>query len=165
MILSPEGAGLRKALINDLLRAPEKSSDRIEGLAPLLTTDPSLSGRDIMDRIVSFLLSPEGEETREQVAAGLRANGNGGFDLVRTMELLGMAGRLHPEFTAGTLARSVGGYLLSDRGRPARNLLLETGAQRLLDGIAGQLNRLAQPSTASSQAAVLHRKKRSSAQS
>ncbi len=155
MILSPEGAGLRKALIADLIHAPEKSSDRIEGLAPLLTTDPSFSGRDIMDRMVSFLLSPEGEETRMQLAAGLRANGNGGFDLVRIMELVGMAGRLHPEFNARTLARSLGGYLFSEKGKPARNQLVEAGAIKLLDGIAGQLNRLARPAATSPRKVVL----------
>ncbi len=158
MILSPEGAGLRRALIADLLRAPEKSSDRIEGLAPLLTTDPSFSGRDIMDRMVSFLLSPEGEETRLQLAAGLRANGNGGFDLVRVMDLIGMAGRLHPEFNARTLARSLGGYLFSEQGKPARNQLVEAGAIKVLDGLAGQLNRLARPADTSPRKVVLTEK-------
>lgn len=155
MILSPEGAGLRKALIADLLRAPEKSSDRIEGLAPLLTTDPSFSGRDIVDRLVSFLLSPEGEETRMQLATGLRTNGNGSFDPMRIMELLGMAGRLHPEFTAGTLARSLSGYLLSEEGKPARSQLVEAGALKLLEGIAGQLNRLARTTASTSRKVVL----------
>jgi len=155
MILSPEGAGLRKALISDALRSPNKSSDRIEGLAPLLATDPSFSGRAIMDRMVSFLLSPEGEETRMQLAAGLRANGNEGFDLVRVMDLIGMAGRLHPEFGARTLARSLGGYLLSEQGKPARYQLVEAGTLKLLDGIAGQLNRLAGPTATSPRKSVL----------
>jgi hypothetical protein len=164
MILSPEGAGLRRALVDDLLRAPEKSAGSIEGLAPLLTTDPSFSGRDIIDRMVAFLLSAEGEETRTQLAAGLRANGNGSFDLARVMELAGMARHLHPEFTASTLVRSLGGYLLSEEGKPARYQLLGASALRLLDGIAGQLNRLAQPAPTPSQTAVLVKKEKSSIQ-
>lgn len=110
-----------------------------------------------MDRLVAFLLSPEGEETRMQLADGLRANGNGSFDLARIMELASLARRLHPEFRASTLVRSLGGYLLSAEGRPARNQLLETGALRLLDGIAGQLNRLARPANVSSRAVVVGR--------
>jgi hypothetical protein len=164
MILSPEGAELRRALVTDLLHAPAEPADRIEGLAPLLSTDPSFSGRDIIDRIVAFLLSAEGEETRTQLAAGLRGNGNGGFDLARLMELAGMAGRLHPEFTASTLVRSLGGYLLSEEGKPTRNQLLEAGAQRLLGGIAGQLNRLAQPAARPSQTVVLGKNEKSSVQ-
>jgi hypothetical protein len=76
------------------------------------------------------------------------------------MELAGMAGRLHPEFTASTLVRSLGGYLLSEEGKPTRNQLLEKGAQRLLDGIAGQLNRLGQPATTPSQTVVLSTKEK-----
>jgi predicted unusual protein kinase regulating ubiquinone biosynthesis (AarF/ABC1/UbiB family) len=149
MLLSPEGAGLRRALVDDLLRAPEASADRLEGLAPLLTADRSLSGRAILDRLVAFLLSPEGEETRAQLAAGLSAggNGNGRLDLARVMDIASLAGRLHPEFRVSTLVRALGGYLLSEEGKPARNELLVAGVQRVLGALTGALSRFAQPTT------------------
>jgi predicted unusual protein kinase regulating ubiquinone biosynthesis (AarF/ABC1/UbiB family) len=149
MLLSPEGAGLRRALVDDLLRAPEASAGRLEGLAPLLTADRSLSGRAILDRLVAFLLSPEGEETRAQLATGLSAggNGNGRLDLARVMDIASLAGQLHPEFRVSTLIRALGGYLLSEEGKPARNELLMAGVQRVLGGLTGALNRFAQPTT------------------
>jgi predicted unusual protein kinase regulating ubiquinone biosynthesis (AarF/ABC1/UbiB family) len=148
MLLSPEGAALRRALVNDLLDNPEAAAQRVDHLAPLLTTDRSLSGRAILDKLVAFLLSPEGEETRTQLAAGLRNgnNGKGGLDLVRIMELASMANRLHPDFGTGTLIRSVSGYLLSEKGKPARTQMLTTGVQWAMGGITGALERLAQPS-------------------
>jgi hypothetical protein len=148
MLLSPEGATLRGALVADLLNDPELAARRLEELAPLVSSDPSLSGRRILDRLVAFLLSSEGEETRGQLLAGIRSNGNGGVDLVHIVDLASAVGRLHPEFGAGTLIRSVGGYLLSEAGKPARNQLLVAGAQRLTDGVLGQLSRLARPPTA-----------------
>jgi predicted unusual protein kinase regulating ubiquinone biosynthesis (AarF/ABC1/UbiB family) len=145
MLLSPEGATLRRALVADLLRAPETSADRIEGLAPLLTADRSLSGRRILDRLVAFLLSAEGTKTRVQLVEGLRANGNGSLDLVRVMELASLAGRLHPEFNVSTLVRALGGYLLSDQGKPVRNQILSAGTQWAVGGIVSALSRLARP--------------------
>ena len=147
LLLSPEGAALRRALVSDLLRSPEASSEHIERLAPLLTADPSVSGQDILDRLIAYLLSPQGEETWTQLAAGLRSNGNGGLDLSRLLDLSSVAGRLHPEFRVSTLARSLGGYLLSQEGKPARDRLLVASSQWLMAGLAGQLNRLSRPAT------------------
>jgi hypothetical protein len=149
LLLSPEGASLRTALVNELLKEPESSASHLEGLAPLLLADQSVSGQLILDRVVAFLLSPDGEETRDELFAGLRdsSNGNGGqgLDLSRAMELASMAGRLHPEFRASSLVRAIGGYLLSEEGKPARNQMLMSSAQWVLDGVLGQLNRLAAP--------------------
>jgi hypothetical protein len=147
MLLSPEGAALRRALIADLLSDPQVAARRVEELAPLLTSDRSMSGRAILDRLVTFLFSPEGEQTRAQLAAGLwtGGNGNGHFDLVRLMDLASLAGRLHPDFRASTLLRAVGGYLLSEGGKPVRNKLLASGTQRVIEGLAGALASLTQP--------------------
>lgn len=149
MLLSPEGAALRRALVADLLRAPDSSAGRIEGLAPLLTADPTLTGRDILDRLIAFLLSDEGEETRQQLAQGLRNGSNGSrqVDWTRLADLAGMAGQLHPDFRLGTLVRSLGSYLFSDEGRPARNQALAAGARWMADGLAGALSRLSRPTT------------------
>jgi len=149
MLLSPEGAALRRALVADLLRAPDSSAGRIEGLAPLLTADPTLSGRDILDRLIAFLLSPEGEETRRQLAEGLRNGSNGSrqVDWTRLADLAGMASQLHPDFRLGTLVRSLGSYLLSPEGRPARSQALAAGARLVAVRLAGALSRLARPTT------------------
>jgi predicted unusual protein kinase regulating ubiquinone biosynthesis (AarF/ABC1/UbiB family) len=159
MILSPEGAALRRALVNELLKAPKSSAGHLEDLAPLLSADRSVSGQAILDRMVAFLLSTEGEETREQLAAGLQSRGNGGgngsLDLARAVELTSFAGRLHPEFRTSTLIRAVGGYLLSEEGKPVRNQMLMAGAQRVLDGVLVQLNRLAKPVPPPSQTVAL----------
>ncbi|HSJ52543.1 MAG TPA: AarF/ABC1/UbiB kinase family protein [Anaerolineae bacterium] len=145
MLLSPEGAALRRALVADLVRAPDSSAGRIEGLAPLLTADPSLSGRDILDRLIAFLLSVEGEETRRQLAEGLRNGHNGSrhVDWARLADLANMASRLHPEFRMGTLVRALGGYLFSEEGKPARNQALAAGARWVTGGVAVALSRLA----------------------
>ncbi len=143
MLLAPEGADLRRALVADLVRDPDSAGDRIGALGPLLTSDSSLSGRAILDKLIAFLMSPEGAETRQQLAAGLGDNGS--FDLVRVMDLAGMAGRLHPEFRTGTLLRALGGYLWSEEGKPARNEMLRAGAERLVGGLAKALGRLAKP--------------------
>jgi hypothetical protein len=144
MLLSPEGAGLRRALISDLVHDPDRASQHIEQLAPILVSDQSLSGRAILDKLVAFLLSPEGEETRAQIAEGLRAgdNGHGRFELTRLLDLASMASRLHPGFSASTLLGSVGGYLLSEDGRPARNQFLAAGTQWAVGAIVGTLGRL-----------------------
>lgn len=157
MLLAPEGAALRRALITDLLGDPESAAQRIEHLAPLLSTDRSLSGRIILDKLVAFLFSPEGMETREQLTAGLRGNGNGNGrpDLSRLVELTSMASRLHPEFRASTLLSSLGSYLLSEEGKPARNQMLSTGAQWALGGIASALGRLARPPASIPQVSAL----------
>jgi predicted unusual protein kinase regulating ubiquinone biosynthesis (AarF/ABC1/UbiB family) len=147
MLLSPEGAALREALIQDLLQAPDAAAGRIEGLAPLLTSDSSLSGRAILDKLIAFLLSPEGEPTRAQLAEGLRANGEGRLDMVRLMDIASLASRLHPEFRVSTLVSALGSYLWSAEGKPVRNELLVAGAQRLVDGLSGALSRLARPTS------------------
>ncbi len=145
MLLSPEGAALRHALVADLVRDPETASRRLEGLAPLLTSDHSLSGRQILDKLIAFLLSPEGEETRKQLADGLRAEGNGNLDLVRVMDIAGMASKLHPEFRTSTLLRALGSYLWSDDGKPARHEMLKSSAEWVVGGLANALSRLARP--------------------
>jgi predicted unusual protein kinase regulating ubiquinone biosynthesis (AarF/ABC1/UbiB family) len=147
MLLSPEGAALRQALIVDLLSDPQLAANRVEELAPLLTADRSLSGRAILDRLVAFLFSPAGEETRAQLIARLRTggNGNGHFDLARLMDLTSLAGRLHPDFRVSTLLSALGSYLFSAQGKPIRNQLLTAGTQRVADGLADALNRLTRP--------------------
>jgi predicted unusual protein kinase regulating ubiquinone biosynthesis (AarF/ABC1/UbiB family) len=148
MLLSPEGASLRRALVASLLSDPESAAQHVEQLAPLIASDRSLSGRAILDKLVAYLLSPAGEETRAQLAAGLRSNGNHSLDLARALDLASMAGRLHPEFRTSTLVGALGSYLLSEDGKPARNQLLAAGTQRVVDGLAGALNRLARPTPA-----------------
>lgn len=143
MLLSPEGAALRRALIADLVHEPNSAADRIGALGPLLTSDTSLSGRAILDKLIAFLLSPEGEETRAQLAAALRSNGR--LDLVRLMDIAALARRLHPDFRTSTLLRALGSYLWSDQGKAVRNDLLKAGAERLIGGLAGALGRLARP--------------------
>ena len=147
MLLSPEGAGLRKALIDALVNDPETATEKVEQLAPLLTSDSSLSGRVILDKVIAFLLSDEGEQTRLQLAAALRARDNGDrrLDLTGIVDLVSMAGRLHPEFRTTTLINSLGTYLLSQEGKPARSQMLAAGAQWAIDGIAGALDRLSRP--------------------
>jgi predicted unusual protein kinase regulating ubiquinone biosynthesis (AarF/ABC1/UbiB family) len=151
MLLSPEGAGLRQALITELLTDPESAAQSVDQLAPLLTTDRSLSGRAILDKLVVFLLSSEGEETRAQLSAGLRKGDNGhtSMDLVRVLDLASLASRLHPEFRTSTLISSVGSYLMSKEGKPARNQILTSGAEWVVGGIVGALGRLSQPATGS----------------
>jgi predicted unusual protein kinase regulating ubiquinone biosynthesis (AarF/ABC1/UbiB family) len=143
MLLSPEGAALRQALVADLVNDPESASARLEALAPLLTSDHSLSGRAILDKLIAFLLSPAGEETRKQLAAGLRSNGS--FDMVRVVDVAALAAKLHPDFRASTLLRALGGYLWSEEGKPVRNDLLKAGAERVVGGLANALSRLARP--------------------
>jgi predicted unusual protein kinase regulating ubiquinone biosynthesis (AarF/ABC1/UbiB family) len=157
MLLSPEGGALRRALISDLLRDPESAGQRVKQLAPLLTTDRSLSGRAMLDKLVAFLLSPEGEETRAQLATGLRSGDNGynRLDLARVMDLASMAGRLHPEFRTSTLIAALGSYLLSAEGKPARNQILTTGTQWVVGGIVTALDRLSQPTAESTQELAL----------
>jgi predicted unusual protein kinase regulating ubiquinone biosynthesis (AarF/ABC1/UbiB family) len=157
MLLSPEGSSLRRALVTDMLRDPDVAAQRVEQLAPLLSSDRSLSGRAILDKLVAFLLSPEGEETRAQLVAGLRSGDNGyrRLDLARVVDLASMAGRLHPEFQTGTVIASVGSYLLSAEGRQARNQILTTGTQWVVGGIVTALNRLSQPTAEPTQDLVL----------
>jgi hypothetical protein len=147
MLLSPEGAALRRALIAELLNDPGAAAVRVDQLSPLLTSDRSLSGRTILDKLVPFLLSPAGQETRSQLAAGLRSrnNGLGHLDLARLVELTSLAGRLHPELRTGTLVSVVASYLLSAEGKPIRTQILTAGAQCAVTGIGAMLSRLAQP--------------------
>jgi hypothetical protein len=149
LLLSPEGRTLRRALVAELLHDPGSAAGRVEGLAPLLSADPSLSGRRILDRLIAFLLSPEGEETRQQLAAGFRRNGS--VDLVRLMDIAAVAQKLHPEFRTSTLLRALGSYLWSDQGKPLRNDMLAAGAQRLLASVLSPLSRLARPISPPSQ--------------
>jgi predicted unusual protein kinase regulating ubiquinone biosynthesis (AarF/ABC1/UbiB family) len=156
MLLSPEGAAIRRALVDDMLADPEVSTENAERLAALLTADPSVSGRAILDRLIAFLLSPEGEETRAQLSAGFRASGNGSFDLARLVDLAGVAGQLHPEFRVSTVVRSLGGYLFSEEGTYTRGQLMSTGAQWVADGLASALGRLARPSSTQGQVVALN---------
>jgi predicted unusual protein kinase regulating ubiquinone biosynthesis (AarF/ABC1/UbiB family) len=157
MLLSPEGAGLRRALIDALVDDPETAAKQVERLAPLLTSDASLSGRAILDKMVAFLLSEEGQPTRLQLADAVRNgyNGDRRLDLGRIVEIVNMAGRLHPEFRTGTLISSVGSYLLSEEGKPARNQMLASGAQWAIGGIASALDRLSRPTPPSQQSVAI----------
>jgi predicted unusual protein kinase regulating ubiquinone biosynthesis (AarF/ABC1/UbiB family) len=153
MLLSPEGSALRRALVADVVRDPQAASAPVKELAVFLAADSSLSGQWMVERMVSFLFSAEGEETRAQLAAGLRSNGNGSLDLGRVADLVGLVGQLHPDFRTSTLIRAVGGYLLSDIGKPARNQLFVSGTQWVVDGLMGQLNRWTKATAAPAQAA------------
>lgn len=157
MILSPEGAELRQALIADLLSDPDSAAERVERLAPLVSSDQSVSGRVILDKLVAFIFSPEGEQTRMQLVAGLRArgNGDGNLDLARLMDLASTAGKLHPEFRTSAVISSVGGYLFSQEGKPARDQILAAGARWAIGGLASALSRLAQPTEPPSQKVAL----------
>lgn len=155
MFLSPEGAALRHALVAELLGAPGEAARKIERLAPLLTADRSVSGRAILDRLIAFLLSPDGAATRAQLADGLRNGANRSLDLARVMELGTLASRLHPDFRLSTLVSALGGYLLSDSGKPLRKQLVMAGTQRLLDGLASGLEQLLGPQLVPAPAAVL----------
>ncbi len=148
MLLSPEGSGLRQALIDALLREPENAGLKVEQLAPMLRSDRSLSGRAILDRMVSFLLSEDGGQTRSQLASALRTGSNGGrrLDWTRVMDLASMAARLHPEFRTRALIGSVGTYLLSEEGKPARSQMLTAGAQWAIGGIVNALDQLSRSS-------------------
>lgn len=145
MLLSSEGATLRRALVRDLLQEPDRASQHIEKLAPLLTSDRSLSGRAILDKLVAFILSSEGEETRLQIIAGLRTgnNGHSRLDLARFLDLASMASRLHPEFSASTFLGALGGYLLSEAGKPARSQLLNAGTQWAVGAMVNTFGRMA----------------------
>lgn len=148
MLLSPEGARLRRAFVDELFTASDATRERVAELAPLLARDSSLSGREVLDRVIGFLFSSEGRDTREQLALGLRSGENGGgLGLANMVDLLSLAGQLHPEFRASTLLRALGGYFFSERGREARAQVLAAGAQRLVDGLASRLARLSRPAT------------------
>lgn len=157
MILSPEGAELRQALIADLLSDPDSAAERVERLAPLVSSDQSVSGRVILDKLVAFIFSPEGEQTRMQLVAGLRArgNGDGNLDLARLMDLASTAGKLHPEFRTSAVISSVGGYLFSQEGKPARDQILAAGARWAIGELASALSRLAQPTEPPNQKVAL----------
>ncbi|MGQ9598656.1 MAG: ABC1 kinase family protein [Anaerolineae bacterium] len=144
MLLSPEGSALRRAFISELLTDPASAAERVKRLAPLLTSDRSLSGQAILNRLVTFLLSPAGEETRKQFVAGLQVNGR--LDLLRIVELASLARQLHPDFRATILLRVLGGHLFSDEGKPVRNRLLKAGAQQVVGVLAHALGRLSRQS-------------------
>jgi hypothetical protein len=143
MLLSPEGTALRRALVVELLRAPEAREGHLEGLGQLLTADPTQPPQRITDRLVAFVFSPEGAETRAQLAAGFKLNGS--FDLARLLDVSTAAGRMSSGFRASTVLRSVGSYLVSEQGKPTRDRLLRTGAERIVGGLLHTLDRLQQP--------------------
>jgi len=100
------------------------AAGRVEDLAPLLTADRSLSGQAILNRLIAFLCSPEGEQTRTQLFAGLRSGGNGGggFDLVRLMDLTSWPGGFTPTFGRVRCCVPWGAIFSLKRGnRPATN--------------------------------------------
>jgi len=143
MLLSPEGAALRRALVVELLRAPEARDSHLEGLGHLLSADPTLPPQKIVDRLVAFVFSPEGAETRAQLAAGFKSNGN--LDLARLLDVSAAAGRVNSAFRTSTVLRSVGSYLASEQGKSTRDLLFRTGAERIMGGLLHTLDRLQQP--------------------
>jgi hypothetical protein len=112
-------------------------------LGQLLTADPTLSAQQILDRLVAFIFSPQGAETRAQLAAGLQSNGR--FDVERLLDLSSLAGRLNPGFRASSLLLSVGGYLFSQQGKPVRDDLVQAFTQRLVSGLLNSLKGLGQP--------------------
>ena len=143
MLLSPEGAALRRALVVELLRAPEAREGHLEGLGQILSADPALPPQKIVDRLVAFVFSPEGAETRAQLAAGLKLNSD--LDLARLLDLSTAASRMNSAFRTSTVLRSVGGYLVSQQGKPTRDRLLRAGAERIVGGLLHTLDRLQQP--------------------
>jgi predicted unusual protein kinase regulating ubiquinone biosynthesis (AarF/ABC1/UbiB family) len=146
LLLSPQGKTLRRALVAELLQDPGSAARQVERLGPLLSSDPTLSGRRILDRLIAFLFSPEGEDTREQLAAGFRRNGS--VDLIRLMDVSAVAQKLHPDFRVSTLVRALGSYLWSEEGKLVRDEMLAAGAQRLVASVLSPLSRLARPTSA-----------------
>lgn len=150
MLLSPEGESLRRALVADLFKNSDTTQRRVQKLASLLRADPSLSGRAILDRLIAFLLSPEGAETRAQLTAGLKAHNGSGLDLLTIMDLIGLSRQLHPDFRTRTLLSALGNYLLSEEGKPWRNELAIAGTHYLFRGVRGTLGLLTRPVTSPS---------------
>ena len=140
MLLSPEGASLRRVLVDEILAATE-TQHRIEGVAALLASDPTMSGRVILDRLVAFLLSTDGGETRAQIEAGLRAAGNGRLDLARASTIASLARQIHPDFRPSSLLSSVAAFLVSEQGRPVRDGLWTATKQWLTGALAGRGSR------------------------
>jgi hypothetical protein len=93
--------------------------------------------------LVAFVFSPEGAETRAQLAAGVKLNSN--FDLARLLDVSTAAGRMNSAFRTSTVLRSVGSYLVSEQGKPTRDRLLRTGTERIVGGLLHTLDRLQQP--------------------
>jgi len=122
---------------------PEAREGHLEGLGQLLSADPTLPPQKIIDRLVAFVFSPEGAETRVQLAAGFKSNGR--FDLARMLDMSSAASRMNAGFGVGTVLRSVGSYLVSEQGKPTRDKLLRTGAERIVGGLLHTLDRLQQP--------------------
>jgi len=151
MLLSPEGQSLRRALVSDLFKNSDSTNQRVEKLASLLKADPSLSGRAILDRLVAFLLSPEGTETRAQLTAGLKARGDKNLDLWTMVDLVDLTRQLHPDFRTRTLLSALGNYLLSEEGKPLRNELVIAGTHRIAQGLRSAIGLLARPVAAPSQ--------------
>ena len=150
MLLSPEGAALRQALVMPTCwTIPSQLQMRVEDLAPLCRRTAPCPGGPSSTSWSPFFCRQEGEETRAQLAAGLRANGNGSLDLAAVMDWRAWPGKLHPEFRTSTLISALGGYLLSEEGKPARNQIVTASAQWVLGGIAGALGGLAHDHAAS----------------
>jgi predicted unusual protein kinase regulating ubiquinone biosynthesis (AarF/ABC1/UbiB family) len=139
LLLSQEGSALRRAIVSELQSSASYSENRLRGIASLLSADPTMSGRAILDRIVAFLLSPKGAETRAQLLAGLRPCGDGRVDLKRASAFAAVAGRLHPDFRPLNLLNSLAGYLFSPRGKPARSELVKAGGKWLLEDVLGRI--------------------------
>ena len=137
MLLSPEGASLRRALVSELFVAAD-TPDRLEGIAALLASDRTVSGRIILDRLVAFLLSADGAETRAQIEIGLRANATGRLDLARASTIAAMARRLHPDFRLSNVLSSVATFLISQQGAPVRDRLWTAAKQWLTGALVGR---------------------------
>jgi len=141
LLLSPEGAALRRALVLEILSSTADSGKRLEEIGVLLAADRTLSGRAILDRLVVFLLSPEGAETRAQLSTGLRSGASGRLNLARATGVLAVARKLHPDFRLSTLLSALGGYLTSEEGKPVRAQLLRAGTHRMLGGVLRRFGR------------------------
>ena len=134
MLLSPEGATLRRVLVSELF-ATTDTEHRLEGVAALLSSDRSVSGRLILDRMVAFLLSADGAETRAQMEAGLRAGGKGRLDLAHAYAVGSRVRRLLPDFGPSSLLSSVTTFLISEQGRPVRDGLWTASKQWLMGAL------------------------------
>ncbi|HNS51403.1 MAG TPA: AarF/UbiB family protein [Anaerolineae bacterium] len=136
LLLSAEGAVLRSALVTEILAPAEVGTEhRFKRIASLLSSDEKVPARLILDRVVSFLLSEQGAQTRAQIAEAMRADGSRRLDLESVVLVAAAARRIHPDLRATSLLASVARYLLSKPGERARAEILATGQRRLVEAL------------------------------
>lgn len=136
MFLSAEGAALRSALIAEVFKPTEAGTEhRLEGIASLLSSDPAIPGRLILDRVVAYLLSDAGAQTRAQIAQAIRVGGDQKLNLAAVVSAAAAARRLHPDLRVTRVLAAAAKYLLSEPGQPARAEILAAGRRWLVGAV------------------------------